>query len=145
MPQLIKQTVYLPIKVEDELPENNKNVFCLISDGFETELVFEDGVFRLYEGGDCYEYEKENVSHWLKPQELFVFTPEQLNEYTDKLFTVEDMRKALWCLGDVLFNNNQNGIEEGEPEKYFNEIIQSLLPKTEWDVEINEQGKIKLI
>lgn len=63
----------------------------------------------------------------------------------DKLFTIEDIRKALWCLGDVLFNNNQNGIEEGEPEKYFNDIIQSLLPPTEWDVTFDEQGKLKLM
>lgn len=62
----------------------------------------------------------------------------------DKLFDIEDMQKALWCLGDVLFNNNQNGIAEGEPEKYFSVIIQSLLPKTEWNIKFDEQGKIKL-
>lgn len=44
-------------------------------------------------------------------------------------FTEEDLRKALWELGDVLFNNNQNGIKEGEPELYFDTIIQSLTKK----------------
>ena len=27
----------------------------------------------------------EMVTHWLKPQEAFVFTPEQLNEYTQSV------------------------------------------------------------
>lgn len=95
-----KRTVYIPVKVEDELPENNKNVFCLTSDGFETELVFEDRVFRLYEGGDC--YENENVSHWLKLQEGYFFTPEQLNQLLsdvikDTLNTAaEDTETLLW-------------------------------------------------
>jgi CRISPR/Cas system-associated endonuclease/helicase Cas3 len=41
-----------------------------------------------------------------------------------KIYTEEQVRKMLFDLGDVLFNNNQNGIKEGEPEKYFNRIIE---------------------
>ena len=52
-------------------------------------------------------------------------------------FTEEDLRKALWELGDVLFNNNQNGIKEGEPEMYFDTIIESLSKKELW-VEVEE-------
>ena len=33
----------------------------------------------------------------------------------------------------------------GNKKKMREEYLQSLLPKTEWDVEIDEQGKIKLI
>lgn len=62
-------------------------------------------------------------------QEGFV---EGYNKAKEKYkFTEEDVRKALWELGDVLFNNNQNGIEENEPEEYFDGIIQDLSqPKT---------------
>jgi hypothetical protein len=51
----------------------------------------------------------------------------------DKNFTEEGLKQSLWDLGDVLFNNCQNGIKEGEPQKYINSIIQSL-QQTEWDV-----------
>ena len=54
-------------------------------------------------------------------------------------FTEEDLRKALWELGDVLFNNNQHGIKEGEPKIYFDGIIQSLTKKELWiEVEFKE-------
>ena len=69
-----KQTVYLPVKVEDEIPEL-------------------DGYYRTQEEGTSYLHngnwfnnhllEKPRYPiHWLKEQESFVFTPEQLNEYT---------------------------------------------------------------
>ena len=59
-----------------------------------------------------------------------------------KLFTEEQVREMLFDLGDVLFNNNQNGIEDGEPAKYFDEIINEQnhieIPS---DEEIYEQAK----
>jgi hypothetical protein len=45
-----------------------------------------------------------------------------------KLYTEEQVRQMLFDLGDVLFNNNQNGIEEGEPETHFNYIIEDCTP-----------------
>jgi hypothetical protein len=74
----------------------------------------------------------------------------------DKLFTIEDMQKAIQmsrlisdgkesfdaedisgctevCTYDWKFKHNDY------------DIIQSLLPKTEWDVEFDENGKLKLI
>ena len=69
-----KQAVYLTVKVEDEIPEL-------------------DGYYRTQEEGTSYLHngnwfnnhllEKPRYPiHWLKEQESFVFTPEQLNEYT---------------------------------------------------------------
>jgi hypothetical protein len=54
----------------------------------------------------------------------------------DKLFTVEDMRRAI-----VQARVRIDGVS---PKYTRDEIIQSLLPK-EWDIEFNEQGKIKLL
>lgn len=50
----------------------------------------------------------------------------------DKLFTVNDLRKAI---ASAWSSDN----------KTMGEIIQSLLPKTEWDIKFNEQGKIVLL
>jgi len=52
----------------------------------------------------------------------------------DKLFTVEDMREAFEA-----GTKCEDWIDDKE------EYIQSLLPKTEWDVEFDEQGKLRLI
>jgi hypothetical protein len=46
---------------------------------------------------------------------------QEKNKYSE-----EEVRQMLWELGDVLFNNNQNGIEEGDPEKYFDGIIKQF-------------------
>ena len=71
----------------------------------------------------------------------------------DKLFTTEDIRKAIkmaWeadsidgtvDLNVVLHYGNNNDLRTKWSEE---EIIQSLLPKTEWDIEFID-GKIKLL
>ena len=75
-----KQTVYLHVKVEDELPE--KEVICV---NISNDLL----VGHVYKIDDDDEFQCEDnhqilaqVTYWLKPQKVFVFTPEQLNEYT---------------------------------------------------------------
>lgn len=60
----------------------------------------------------------------------------------DKLFTVEDMRKAIRYGFDVGFcsnssNKTKNNLQSEE------QFIQSLLPKTEWEVEFID-GQLKL-
>lgn len=45
-----------------------------------------------------------------------------------KLYTEEQVKKMLFDLGDLLFNNNQNGIKENEPEIYFDVIIEAQKP-----------------
>jgi hypothetical protein len=47
----------------------------------------------------------------------------------EQMYSKEEVRQMLWELGDVLFNNNQNGIKEGDPEKYIEEIIQQFKNK----------------
>jgi hypothetical protein len=41
----------------------------------------------------------------------------------ERMYSEEEVRQMLWELGDALFNNCQEGIEEGEPETYFDIII----------------------
>ena len=55
----------------------------------------------------------------------------------DKLFTVEDMRKA------VLKGRIRGG--NISPKYAIEDIIQSLLPPTQWPVTFDEQGKLKLV
>jgi hypothetical protein len=47
----------------------------------------------------------------------------------ERSYSEEEVRQMLFDLGDVLFNNCQNGIEEGEPEKYFDVIIEQFKKK----------------
>jgi hypothetical protein len=58
-----------------------------------------------------------------------------------KLYTEEQVRQMLFDLGSVLFNNNQNGIEEGEPATHFDYIIEDCTPiELPSDEEIWEAG-----
>ena len=61
----------------------------------------------------------------------------------DKMFTVEDIRKAMF----EVYKNGIRSSKEGKESfsEISNRIIQSLLPKTEWLIEFDEQGKITLL
>jgi hypothetical protein len=65
----------------------------------------------------------------------------------DKLFTVDEVSK-IFTVGVQLGINQELFTQQGKPlqdeEKVLQRTIQSLLPKTEWDVEFVD-GKIKLI
>jgi len=57
----------------------------------------------------------------------------------DKLFIIEDLKDAF--NSGIIF-----GREGGESkEESFNRQLKNVFPKTEWDVEFDEQGKLKLI
>lgn len=74
-----KQTVYLPVKAEDELPDKN------YSDGLHSNcglVGFENGVFGRWDNSKGIWNHPIKVKTWLKEQKSFVFTSEQLNEYT---------------------------------------------------------------
>jgi hypothetical protein len=60
-------------------------------------------------------------------EDCFIST---INEWQqERSYSEEEVRQMLFDLGDVLFNNCQNGIEEGEPEKYFDVIIEQFKKK----------------
>ena len=73
----IKSTVYLPVKVEDELPEIGRATFTFNEEIDTCSFLANDGSFK-----EWYQHFEHKPTHWLKSQEAFVFTPEQLNEYT---------------------------------------------------------------
>jgi hypothetical protein len=52
---------------------------------------------------------------------------------SERMYSEEEVRQMLWELGDALFNNNQNGIEEGDPEKYFDGIIEQFKKQRDGD------------
>jgi hypothetical protein len=57
-----------------------------------------------------------------------------------------DKDKLKWLLFQVYKNSIRNPREGKQSFKEIStELIQSLLPPTQWDIEIDEQGKIKLL
>ena len=74
------ETVFRKVKVEDErTPEFYRDrLFILKGEVRDVGDYFGDGVFY----SQVETKTTQEVTHWLKPQEAFVFTSEQLNEYT---------------------------------------------------------------
>lgn len=71
-----------------------------------------------------------------------------LEDNKDKLFTVDDIKKAFEEGVDSEFMTLH--METYEQREHYrktrlNTFIQSLLPKTEWEVEFDENGKLKLV
>lgn len=50
------------------------------------------------------------------------------NKQSMKLYTEEQVKQLLFDLGDVLFNNCQNGIKEDEPKKYYERLLNDINP-----------------
>lgn len=73
------QMVYLPVNVQDERFYNGKE-FCIDSEGEKRHLWYMgDGKWEGVDGSF------ENIVTWLKPTEAIIFTPEELNEYTQQV------------------------------------------------------------
>lgn len=60
----------------------------------------------------------------------------------DKLFTIEDMKKAFET-GCAYTLGSYKDFQQIHPNK--TEFIQSILPKTEWNVEFDENNNLKLV
>lgn len=86
-----QQIVYIPVKVKDELPEVGKYVFTfnnIIEGKVHINISINSRVKEIPDKCEKW-YDEYNftsiyskVHTWLKPQEAFVLTPKQLNEYT---------------------------------------------------------------
>jgi len=88
----IKQTLYLPVKVEDEFP---KGECVMISQTDDMLVGYPVDVNGEIKADDSYQI-LGNITHWLKQQEAFVLTPEQLNEFVANVIkqTLENAAKA---------------------------------------------------
>lgn len=146
MEKITKQVVYLPVKVEDELPEIDKKVFT-----FNTML---EGKVKYPPKDDsenisincrigeipnkCNEWYDEynfgmlysKVNTWLKPQEMFVFTSEQFNEYTESVIkqaleTAAEKAEAIegWNTG---FSGSAANVNQESISNTFDETFNKL-------------------
>lgn len=81
-----KKIVYLPVKVEDEKTEYGSKEFTIDSKNRKSvhhTLEILDENKDLYDTNGFLNFgDNSYVTHWLKPQEGYFFTSEQLNEYT---------------------------------------------------------------
>lgn len=65
---------------------------------------------------------------------------QSLEDNKEKKYIEDDLRKA------YMYGDNYHKHTVGNAQKYtFESLIQSLQPKTEWEVTFDKQGKLKLI
>lgn len=120
-----KQTVYLPVKVEDELPSENESSKVAI---LHKERGFDFAYYmHKWKSFDHFKqglsYKQSDITHWLKPQEAFVFTPEQLNEYT-----VNVIKQALETAAENAFISNH--IPDEDDDRVYKEVNKQSITNT---------------
>jgi len=128
-----KQTVYLPVKVEDELP-NSK-------DGSEIEVLFQyKGILflgwfnpetKFFSTSNGLAEYYTDVDLWFKLQEAFVFTPEQLNEYTANVIkqaleiAAEDaISEPFFIDGEPAYTSDRSPVDKQSITNTFKKIFQ---------------------
>lgn len=85
-----KQTVYIPTKVEDELPDESCKTGIIKNGEFDFAYWIKDfNTFDHHKSG--VHHKQSEISHWLKPTEAYVFTPEEfekmLQDYTNRILS----------------------------------------------------------
>lgn len=107
------------------------------------ELIGEVDVFTVVEQWSKSK-EKFVYQYWNKPSFIEGYN-QALEDNKDKKYTEEDMKE---CIKSILRDLNAHN-EIDKPVNFvwtdsFKKHIQSLKPKTEWEVEFNTNGKLKL-
>lgn len=105
-----KQIVHIPVKVEDELPKENCKVGIIINGEFDFAYFIryndqKNFIFDHHKSG--LHHKQKDITHWLKPTDVFVFSPEELKQlledYTDKI--IENVAVTSTYIDEVYDSN----------------------------------------
>lgn len=87
----------------------------------------------------CIKYGIE--TDFVNPYTLFIEGFKAHQELTkDKVFTLDQVNRLVNSVTEFMSHN-----EPSEFDDWYQKKLQKFLPKTEWDIKIDEQGKITLI
>jgi hypothetical protein len=142
--RFVKQ--YLPdewIKKITHSTQFLEGVKQLVPSDIPIELIGEVDVFTVVEQWSKSK-EKFVYQYWNKPSFIEGYN-QALEDNKHKKYTEEDMKE---CIKSILRDLNAHN-EIDKPVNFvwtdsFKKHIQSLQPKTEWEVEFNTNGKLKL-
>lgn len=80
------QTVYIPTKIEDELPKETCKVGIIINENFDFAYWMKVlGIFDHHRSG--LNHKQKDITHWLKPTEGRFFTEEELKQLLEEYTT----------------------------------------------------------
>lgn len=115
-----KQIVYHPVRVEDELPDKNYSDELHSDCGL---VGFENGVFGKWDNNKGVWNHPIKVRTWLKIQEGYFFTPEQLNEYTANV-----IKQALETAAENAFISNH--IPDEDDDRVYKKVSKQSITNT---------------
>lgn len=136
--QKLKQTVYLPVKVENDCS-------FLITKEI-SDYLWGNCSIDFYKDGKCIyspsfitqtSRESDELEHLiiarLDKKELFVFTPEQLNEYTQSVIkqALETAAKNAQCCEDAVVDLGHTIVEAHVDEKSITDTFEETFKKFE--------------
>lgn len=103
-----KQTVYIPTKVENELPNNSCKCGIIKKGVFDLSYFIKAPSYQVFDHVKSgLHHNQSEITHWLKPTEAYVFTPEELKqlleEYTNRI--VENTKLKTTYIDEVYDSN----------------------------------------
>lgn len=107
-----KKKCYVEVNVKSELPENGKTVIWLMQgggayEGFWDEAEGRDWVYIDADNKDGYEvFSFSDFTHWLKPQELYCFTKEELEAEIKNAFEEGQFSGSPYHSSDFEFSSD---------------------------------------
>jgi hypothetical protein len=81
------QTVYIPTKTEDDLPKKSCKCGIIKKGEFDLSYFIKAPSYELFDHVKSgLSHTQSEITHWLKPTEAFVFTPEELKQLLSDIF-----------------------------------------------------------
>lgn len=111
----VEQRVYLIVKIEDELPKPSK--YLVLKENGDKDFVYTPF--------------SKDVTHWLKEQKAFVFTKEQLNEYTQNVIkqalkTAAEKAETEYCGNPYDYEDNSQSVNKQSITNTFEETFKKF-------------------
>ena len=115
-----KQIIYVPVKVENEI---SKVAILHKERGFDFAYYMHNWKsFDHFKQG--LSYKQNDITHWLKPQEGYFFTSEELNQLISSV--VETTLKTASVNADTYIKSSTLVVDEESITNQFEEIYQQL-------------------
>lgn len=127
----MKQKVYVPVKTEEELPVESCKCGIIKNGEFDLSYFIKAPSYTVFDHVKSgLHHNQSEITHWLKEQEGYFFTPEQFNEYIE-LVIKKTLAKAA---------ENVSLLEDGKKVCYPRYIIEEGNYYNQTEIDVDKQS-----
>lgn len=111
MSKQLVQTVYVPTRVEDELPKESCKCGIIKNEKFDLSYFIKNTNYEIFDHVKSgLSHKKSEITHWLKPKKGIFFTVEEYNKHIKEV--IEQTLETAAEKADTTWRSVSRGTEE---------------------------------